>query len=127
MDKKRSLGVTITACWLVLRGILGLFSGGHAGIYGFAVSLAAIVIGAGLFRLDNRARLAAIALVAVIFVVQLLSVMLLHSAIERRIPEAAELSLAQEIYRFIAAWFMLGIVSFFLTRPKVKEQFGAGQ
>lgn len=122
MKKFRSAGVSIIGGWFILQGLVTL-SKGLIRIDAIVLGSALIVIAIGLFRLVNKARIAAIAVWVALFVVQLFGVIISFIAIHQKIPESMNINLSKELSQLILCGLIsLGLFHFF-TRPKIEEQF----
>ncbi len=133
MPKKRSKGVTILSAWLMLSaaiGILGTISSGSAipslmKSLNLAWLILALLCGIGLFLLKEWARKAAITLYAFSVALGTFNLFIMgHIQWEQIAPDILPAQktmvciLSAGIY---LVWFIA--IAFFLTRPKVKEQF----
>jgi hypothetical protein len=123
MEKKfRSTGVSIIGGWFILQGLVTLSKGSNR-IDTFVLGGALIVIAIGLFRLVNKARIAAIAVWSALFVIQLFGVIISLIAINQKLPESVNINLSKELSQLILCGLIsLGLFHFF-TRSKIKEQF----
>lgn len=142
--KKRSLGVTMLAVWLVLGGLIGIYKGYVSSDPSLKVlppvylslsllfGVITIILGIGLFMLKEWARFGTICFQAVstIFTVSTLPQMdhyireMVKASDSRTSPELINTTVElMKGFSFFWSIIFLGIIVFFLTRPKVVGQF----
>lgn len=120
--KLRSTGVSIIGGWFILQGLVTL-NKGSTRIDTVVLGSALIVIAIGLFRLVNKARIAAIAVWVALFMIQLFGVIISLIAINQKLPESINIDLPKELSQLILCGFISFALFHFFTRPKVEEQF----
>lgn len=119
-NKNRSQGVTILSVWMLFGGLFSLTSKTILGFILFALCLA---VAFGLLKLREWARKATIGIWAFIVAGSLFGVVVSLLAINQNLPEAKTIDLSKELAQLITASLILICLIYFLTRPKVKEQF----
>lgn len=123
-NKIRSMGVSIIGGWFILQGLVMLGSNSLNRIVAIVMATALIVIAVGLLKLLNQARIAAIAIWVAFFAMQLFGTIISLIAINRKLQESINIDLPKELAQLTLCGLVLIGLSYFFTRPKVKEQFG---
>lgn len=142
--KKRSTGVAILAVWFIVGGLMGIYKGYVSpdpslkmlpSFYALAspvLGIIYLVLGVGIFMLKEWARVGVIVyqVLNVAWTVILLPPM---ESYMRQTVKSADPQISQELldttvgflkgFSFFGSFFVLAVIAFFLTRPKVMEQF----
>jgi len=114
-NKRRSIGVTLFSVWIVIQGISALEIRYTIGIFAYVIFGFFLAMAVGLIRLQNWAR------IAVLITYGLMNVWLAVNAF----ATFGQPEWNKNFATLCAALVYLGVIYFFLTRPKVKEQFKA--
>jgi len=118
MEKKRSVGMTVVGLYLILMGILSITT--------VIVPIFFIPVGIYILKLKDRARKYGIITHLILLILSIITIIgycwkLFSTSSEhiKQMQYVAALVLGNALMLAI----ICGIVIFFLTRPKVKEQF----
>lgn len=125
MEKKRSVGISIFAILMILDAAIFILIRSSVGF--IAIGLPIIVCAIGILMLKDWARKATIWVYAIYMFFSIIGVSLIFTILpEPKLPPNVNLEAIKYLLAILTVIFGLGrflISLFFLTRPRVKEQF----